>query len=77
MAERLEGMFAFAIWDGPRRRLLLARDRLGIKPLYIAATDNELLFGSEIKAILAATVGRSVDRRSRDAGISGHGLCER
>jgi asparagine synthase (glutamine-hydrolysing) len=62
VAERLEGMFAFAIWDGPRRRLLLARDRLGIKPLYIAATANELLFGSEIKAILAATSGRpSID----------------
>ena len=59
VVERLEGMFAFAIWDGPRRRLLLARDRLGIKPLYIAATGNELLFGSEIKAILAATVGRA------------------
>jgi asparagine synthase (glutamine-hydrolysing) len=58
VAERLEGMFAFAIWDGPRRRLLLARDRLGIKPLYLALTDRELVFGSEIKAILAATGAR-------------------
>jgi len=56
--ERLQGMFAFALWDGPRQRLLLARDRLGIKPLYYAVTDRELLFASEIKAILAATPGR-------------------
>lgn len=54
LAEHLDGMFAFALWDMRERRLLLARDRLGIKPLFIAKTPSGILFGSEIKAIRAA-----------------------
>jgi asparagine synthase (glutamine-hydrolysing) len=50
--DRLRGMFAFAIWDIPARRLTLARDRLGIKPLYYSYRGGELVFASELKPIL-------------------------
>src|SRR5437879_8616402 len=63
--QKLRGMFGFAIYDERRQRLFLARDRLGIKPLHYALSDGRLLFGSEIKAILAAAPElTSVDQRA-------------
>lgn len=54
LVEKLQGMYAFAVWDEPRRRLLLARDRFGIKPLYFAQLGGEFAFGSEVLALFAA-----------------------
>lgn len=58
----LRGMFTFAIWDKKRRRLFVARDRVGIKPLYYSQTPNALYFASELKAIIAdPAVSREID----------------
>ncbi len=62
---RLNGMFAFAIWDDKKQELLIARDRFGIKPLYYALFSNGIVFASEIKAILAA------DKISRKISLPG------
>jgi asparagine synthase (glutamine-hydrolysing) len=51
--EGFRGMFAFALWDAPRKTLYLVRDRLGVKPMYYADVDGRILFGSEVKTLLA------------------------
>jgi asparagine synthase (glutamine-hydrolysing) len=63
--ERLRGMFALALWDAPRKRLLLARDRFGIKPLYYRHSDGALAFASELKAMLELPgFSRQIDPRA-------------
>src|SRR4051812_19365625 len=67
MVQHLRGMFGFAIWDKRKNKLLLYRDRLGIKPMYYARTrnaqGNALIFGSEVKSLLQAGVPFEVEHR--------------
>ncbi|MBV8350237.1 MAG: asparagine synthase (glutamine-hydrolyzing) [Mycolicibacterium sp.] len=60
LADRLNGMYAFAIWDPRDRKLVMIRDRMGIKPFYFYPTPHGVLFGSEPKAILANPIAKRV-----------------
>ena len=62
--QRLNGMFAIALWDSREAKLLLTRDRMGIKPLYYTIQGQQLLFASEIKALLQSNIKRVVDRQA-------------
>jgi asparagine synthase (glutamine-hydrolysing) len=65
--ERFRGMYAFAIWDDRERRLFLARDRMGVKPLYYCATDMFVAFSSELQGVLSfAAVDRTLDLGALD-----------
>jgi asparagine synthase (glutamine-hydrolysing) len=65
--ERLRGMFGLAVWDAPRRRLVVARDRPGIKPMYYAEAAGRLFFGSEAKCLLVnSEIDRALDPAALD-----------
>lgn len=68
IAKHLNGIFAFAIWEEEKKRLTLCRDRLGVKPLFYMIRENEVLFASEIKAMLAFD--------QKIARVDKQGLCE-
>src|ERR1035437_6372089 len=61
LVSRLRGMFAFGVWDNPRRKLTLVRDRLGVKPLVYSARNGEIVFASTITALRAAGFGGEID----------------
>ena len=70
-AEALRGMFAVAVWDAPRRRLVLARDRFGIKPLYYHSAPGMLAFASEPKALICRPeISREIDLEALDAFLA-------
>ncbi|MDP7324500.1 MAG: asparagine synthase (glutamine-hydrolyzing), partial [Candidatus Woesearchaeota archaeon] len=65
IVKHLNGCFAFAIWDTPQKKLFIARDRLGIKPLYYTVVKNQIIFASEIKALLSySQIKRSVNKNA-------------
>ena len=69
--ERLRGKFGLAVWDDERRRAVIARDRLGVKPLYYAITGDLLVFGSELKSVLASgLIAPSLDYEAIDAYLT-------
>jgi len=68
--EHLHGMFAFAIWDWKKQSLFLARDRMGIKPLYFSLTDNQLRFASNMQALLASNkIDNTIDTSINPVGL--------
>ncbi len=69
--DRLNGQWAFAIWDAPKQRLFLSRDRMGVRPLYYTEAGGKFLFGSEIKALLACSdVTRELDLQALDQAFT-------
>jgi asparagine synthase (glutamine-hydrolysing) len=71
IARRLDGMFAFAVWDERRQRLVIGRDRVGKKPLYYWSEGGRLVFGSELKAVFAdPAVPRRLDEEAIPAYLT-------
>jgi asparagine synthase (glutamine-hydrolysing) len=68
MLPRLRGMFAFAIWDATTREMFMARDPYGIKPLYYVRTRSGVLFGSQVKGLIASGL---IDTEIEPAGLAG------
>src|SRR4030095_3584814 len=70
LLQKLNGMYAFALWDGRSRDLIIARDRMGIKPLYYHFDGKAFSFASEAKCLLAAGVSAALNREALPAYLS-------